>query len=318
MQNRHLFHSFPRAAVSETRDQTIDRGLSILRYMFEIGLILAPELVTWGRGDGEPTTLLQTRICFTELARSELPEHSKTFGPFALQFSPKMLRSAGAMPVIYAPQAIEGHPASGLAEFCVKAATSTKYVLEQLEQLKKIALQIESGTFEGKKVDPGATINLKNADPAGNIVHSSEIKGTDIANLMHYLGFRNIPFDHSIGMLDVYENIFYPTDNVHIDDALGYYRQREWRLAGTIIAMNDHFLSRPLTPVEQERLEAIDFGFWTHELTMKGVRCKRSGLARIYTPQTDWSLEDLVDTILVPASAEAAVRKFYDGRVEVL
>lgn len=296
----------------------MERGLAILRYMLDVGLVLAPEVVTWHHHDSEPTVVLQRRICFTELSVSELPEHAKTFGPFALQCSPTNLRAAGAMPVIYAPQEIDGHPASGLAAFCVKAATSTKYVLERIEELKKVALQLETGRYNGMPVDPEVVINLRNEFPKGNVVSDYPIKPVDLSGVMRYLGFRNIPFDHSIGMLGVYENMFYPTDNVHADDQLGYYRQREWRLVGSDIAVNGRRLTRALDTKERARLEAIDRDFWTRKLTVDGRFLSRSTLAQIYSWQANSPLSDAVEKILVPVSAEAAVRAMFAGNVQVL
>ncbi len=222
------------------------------------------------------------------------------------------------MPVIYAPQAIDGHPNSGIAEFCVKAATHTKYVLERLEELKKLALELETGHYKGIPVQPGVVVNLRNTDLEGNAVSEYPIKAEDLAGLMRYLGFRNIPFDHSIGMLGVYENMFYPTDNTHVDDQLGYYRQREWRLVGSDIAINGHRLTRELAEDERKTIETIDSEFWTREFTVSGAAVSRSALAQIYSPQTSSALGDIVEKILVPSSAEAAVRKIFDGNIQVM
>ena len=318
MTDRSLFHSFPRPRSGETPSQTVERGLAILRYMLDVGLVLAPELVTWHHHDSEPTILLQRRICFTELSLSELPEHSKTFGPFALQCSPANLRGAGAMPVIYAPQAIDGHPASGVAAFCVKAATHTKYVLERVEELKKVALELESGRYNGMPDHREAVITLRNEYPKGHVVSDCQIKAADLAGMMRYLGFRNVPFDHSIGMLGVYENMFYPTDNAYTDDQLGYYRQREWRLVGPGIAVNGHRLTRALDAQERARLETIDRDFWTRELTVNGGSFSRSTLAQIYSWQVNSPLSDIVEKIILPASAEASVRALFAGKVQVM
>lgn len=316
--HRSLFHSFPRPKSTEDPSQTVNRGLEILRYMFDVGIVLAPEAVTWQHPYGDPTILVQKRACFTELSQSELPEHAKTFGPFTLQFSSAKLRSVGAMPVIYAPQAIPGHPSSELAEFCVKAATHTKYVLERLEELKKLALNLETGYYEGKPVHPQATIRLQNVDPAGNVVGEYSIKPTDISGLMRYVGFRNIPLDHSIAMLGVYENMFYPTDNTHANDQLGYYRQREWRLISSSIAMEGVHHTRSLTPHEQTKLEAIDISFWSRSITVGTQTASRSSIAQVFTPPRNLRLSDLVEKIYVPASAEFDVRKIFNGNLEIM
>jgi hypothetical protein len=314
---RSLFHSFPRPK-GRSADEVTKLGLAILRNTFDVGLVLAPEVVTWKHQHGEPTTILQRRMCFTELAASELPEHAQAFGPFALRFSPEKLRAAGAMPVIYAPQELPGHPASVIAEFCVKAAWHTKYVLESLEGLRKIAETLGTGTYNGSPVDKDATIDLNNVTPEGTRVNEFKIKPADVAALMTHIGYRNIPFAHSIAMLGIYENMFYPTDNAYSDDMLGYYRQREWRLVLSNFEFNGQPVSRLLTADERQKLEAVDPGFWQRELTVRGQTSSRSTLAQIYLPYGDLTPRDLIDGIVVPPSAEAAVRQFYDGEIEVI
>jgi hypothetical protein len=82
---RHFFHSFPRPKRDESANDTLDRGLKILTFMKQVGLILAPEVVHWDVSvlapDAPQVHLLQCRASFTELAISELARHSKTFGP---------------------------------------------------------------------------------------------------------------------------------------------------------------------------------------------------------------------------------------------
>lgn len=83
MTERSLFHSFPRPK-DRSFAETTKLGLAILRNTLDVGLVLAPELVTWKHQHGDPTIILQRRMCFTELSTAELPEHARTFGPFAL------------------------------------------------------------------------------------------------------------------------------------------------------------------------------------------------------------------------------------------
>jgi hypothetical protein len=280
---RSLFHSFPRPKGRSAAEVT-KLGLAILRNTFNVGLVLAPEVVTWKHQYGNPTIILQRRMCFTELATSELPEHAKTFGPFALRFSLEKLRAAGAMPVIYAPQELPGHPASVIAEFCVKATWHTKYVLESLEGLRKVAETLGTGTYNGFPVDKDATIDLNNVSAEGTRVNEFKIKPSDAAALMMHIGYRNIPFADSIAMLAIYENMFYPTDNAYSDDMLGYYRQREWRLVPSNFEINGQPGSRPLTADECRKLEAVDPTFWQRELTVRGQTSSRSALAQIHLP----------------------------------
>ena len=108
-----LYHSFPRPRAGEPRRELLARGWGILRAIQRTGLILAPEVVEWTTrvsiGSPSPIQILQQRICFTELHRSELPAHAERFGPYAIEFDVTALRCAGALPVIYMPQALSEH-----------------------------------------------------------------------------------------------------------------------------------------------------------------------------------------------------------------
>ena len=110
-EERFFYHSFPRPRAEEDASSTLERGLQILAYMKEVGLVLAPEVVQWDASalstKDEKVQILQRRACFTELAQFELPEHSRTFGPISLAFGIADLRAAGALPVIYAPQGVQ-------------------------------------------------------------------------------------------------------------------------------------------------------------------------------------------------------------------
>lgn len=99
---------------------------------------------------------------------------------------------------------------------------------------------------------------------------------------------------------------------------LGYYRQREWRLVLSNIEIDGQPLFRPLTANERRTLEAIEPAFWQRELTIKGEASSRSALAQIYLPYGGLTPSDLVESIVVPPSAEAAVREFYHGAIEVV
>jgi len=105
---RYFFHTFPRPKPNEGDKVTLERAVKILRFMVDTGLVLAPEIVTWeiAMPDGgvERLQVLQQRVCFTELAVSELSKHAATFGPISLSFDIGQLRAVGLTPVIYVPQ----------------------------------------------------------------------------------------------------------------------------------------------------------------------------------------------------------------------
>jgi hypothetical protein len=322
LNDRFFFHTFSRPVQDEPVDATLDRALGILSFMKERGLILAPEIVTWELplqdGGVESLSILQRRACFTELSIAELADHARIFGPISLSFSIDRLRASGLTPVLYVPQGAGLGSLSQISTFCVKAAWHTRYVLQRLQELKVISDPITCRERFGYPLAPGATVQLKNTDPAGNVVANYTIPASHVDAVMKHIGYRNIPFDHSIGMLSVFLNIFYPTDNTHSGELLGYYRQREWRLIGGDLNFNNRPIGRGLKPDETARLLAINNRFWGRELVWEGKPQTRSTLAVIYEPAASWNFFDLVEKVYVPRSIEERARAIAGHKVHVI
>jgi hypothetical protein len=173
-----------------------------------------------------------------------------------------------------------------------------------LQELKEISDPVSALKRFGYPLNPNATLQLKNTDPSGNVVANYVVPASNVDAVMKHIGYRNIPFDHSIGMLSVFLNIFYLTDDAHSGELLGYYRQREWRLIGGELNFNNRPIGRGLTPAETTRLTAIDERFWDRELMLDGASQTRSALAVIYDPVENWNFFDLVERVFVPGSIE--------------
>jgi len=319
---RQLFHSFPRPRSGEDPADTLSRGLAILEFMKEAGLVLAPEIVEWDLSvllrKQEHVRVLQRRACFTELSLEELPNHASVFGPISLSFDIDKLRASGATPVIYIPQGQGESILSHLGAFCVYCTNATHYVLRQLQQLKELSDPKIVEARENKPVDPNYTLNLINTGPDASVVAEYIVPAQHARNLLAYVGFNNIPFDHSAAVLRVFLSMFYPTDNLHAADTLGYYRQREWRVISTDIAFNNHPATRALTRTEQERLLSIDREFWSRELTHENALLPRHAFAQIYSPLPAWSVFDLVDAIIAPENYHEKVRSIVGSAIKIL
>jgi len=314
-----FFHCFPRPKADESEDATFERGLKILAFMKEVGIVLAPEIVEWDvslvSGCAEQHRVLQRRACFTELGVSELGAHSTAFGPIALSFSTSGLRGVGAMPVIYVPQGMEAGVLSQISTFCMRGVHHTQAVLRQLETLKEASDPTLLATRYGATISPNLILTLQNTGQTGEVITEYGVSATDVRHVLQHVGFNNIPFDHSIGILNVFQNMFYPTDNLHAGEALGYYRQREWRLIAGGINFGGRPMGRELSAVEMARLHEIDTRFWTQELIVEGARCQRSALALVYDPLPSWCFFDLVQTIFVPKHRVAQVRAIVGNAV---
>jgi hypothetical protein len=319
--DRFFFHTFPRPKQGEPAEATLSRAVSILRFMKDAGLVLAPEIVTWeiGTPDGgkERLEVLQQRACFTELALNEIDRHAATFGPITLSFNIDQLREAGATPVIYVPQGYGYGSPSQIGVFCAKAAWHTKYVLERLQELRLMSDPELAVAQFGRPLAENATFTLTNTDPAGKVVASYIVPAGNINAVMKYIGHRNIPFDHSIGMLSIFLNMFYPTDNRFSGELLGYYRQREWRLIGGGLNLNGRPIARNLTAAEVQELMKIDPQFWSRQLTIDGKPRTRAELACLYQPLVDWSFFDLVQSVFVPHSHQGPFQAIAGEKVKL-
>ena len=194
LKKRRLFHSFPRPRHGEPPANTLDRGLVILNFMKEAGLVLAPEIVEWDLSillqKQDPVRVLQRRACFTELSLEELPNHASVFGPISLSFDIDKLRASGATPIIYIPQGQAGSILSHLGAFCVYCTTATQYVLRQLHELKELSDPKIVELRTGKPVDLNYTLNLRNTGPDGSVVVESIVPAEHVRNVLALRGLQ--------------------------------------------------------------------------------------------------------------------------------
>lgn len=322
MHDRFFFHSFPRPKHGEAQDAVQQKGLKILNFMRNTGLVLAPEIIDWDisgivSGD-EKLKLLQQRLCFTEISTEELPERSKHFGPFAISFETGVLRTIGATPVIYIPQGVKDQILSQIGTFAVRGAYHTRHVLQQLQGLKENCDRDELSKKHSLPIAENCTINLINTGSKGEVVHSYTIPIDNVQAMLKHLGFNNIPFDHSVGILNLFLNMFYPTDNNHADQELGYYRQREWRLVAGDIKINGRSLGRKLLPSEKDKLLDIDRGFWSREIEIEKTRHQRVDLALVYDPLPDWDLITHIRALHVPKACKDQAKDIVGNSVSII
>ena len=241
-----------------------------------LGLVLAPEVVQWHTPlfGGPPIThVRQKRICFTELEMAELPTHSTTFGPFSYEFEIDRLRRMGALPVVYMAQTPqEDHHLGVVGSFVVSHMKAIDHVLGTLRTFEQILLD--------KAVSEGCFVTLKNVDDQQGTVDEYKIPCTALTDLVRFLRFRNPTFSALTGATSIVQSLFYPTDNEHDGDVLGYYRQREWRITGGY-SVNDQLRGRLLEDHEKQELIRTNPRFWEGEIAYKdGVPSSADKTAR--------------------------------------
>jgi hypothetical protein len=229
MNPRYFYHSFPRR-----KGASLQHGLSVLDSILRSGLLLTPEVVRWRR-PGAPITeapvvdALQIRICFTELSPDELSDHSKTFGPFALEFTIQDLRELGGIPVFYVPynsESVQGF--NSIGQLLVMRISEIQQFLARARTIKQ--------------ANDGEWANAGYKEAVGRLSH----------------GLPSLEeLDFTITAL---QGLFYPTENLSYTDELAYYRQREWRILENF-AINGQWPFRTLTENEITTLKAMDSFF---------------------------------------------------------
>ena len=263
---RFFYHSFPRPRQGETHSETASRGWAILRSMKKLGLILAPEVVEWhtpvSLGTPSPIQVVQRRICFTELSQQELSQHSARFGPFALEFKITALRRIGALPVIYMPQALSEHDHLALlGPFVVGHLDQIRGTLERLNRLDQFNDPAYLRSLGANVMAENCLVTLRNGDESRGIVQEFQVPWKAIRDLLRFIGFETAPFNAMTGVTSIAQALFYPTDDDHYDQELGYYRQREWRITADYY-VNGSPRGRSLQDEEKKLLLELDEYFW--------------------------------------------------------
>ena len=302
---RFFYHSFPRPRRSETRGETARRGWEILQSMTKLGLVLAPEVVEWhapvSLGTPSPIQILQQRICFTELSPQVLGGHSTRFGPFALEFDTTSLRRIGALPVIYMPQALSAQDHLALlGTFVVGHLAQIRSSLEklnELDQLDNLAYwQVQNP--EANSIADDAPVTLRNGDESRGVVQEFEVPLKTIRGVLNYLGFETAPFNAMVGAISIAQAMFYPTDDDHQNQELGYYRQREWRITAGY-SVNGSPRGRSLQDEEKELLLGLDESFWGREIHSSRQSRRVDEALSLVQPTPD-ELISMVRRLIVP------------------
>lgn len=246
---RYFYHSFPRRSDGENE---IDKGLQILKSIVDSGLLLTPEFTYWqepvsGGGLSKPVKNIQKRACFTELAPSELKEHSAVFGRFALEFDIQILRQLGAMPVFYFPRASTeevGMESVGASLLC-----RTGEIQKLLNRFEKLAAHTKETPYKSQILD------VRN-NKTGEQQHTRTTIG-GAQDLLMFLTNEIQPAWILAESLRALAGLFYPAEDLSYTNIMGYYRQREWRLVAGILNFGPN-KTRKLSEEEIDCLLELD------------------------------------------------------------
>ena len=284
-----------------------------------LGLLLAPEIVQWDTplfGGPPNTPVLQKRICFTELEMAELPMHTKTFGPFSYEFDIDTLRRLGALPVIYMPQTpSEDYHLGVIGSFVVSHMKVIDHVLGILRDVEQCLLD--------KELSEDCVVTLNNVDDHGRTMYEYKIPCQALIDLVKFLGFRNPSFSALTGVTSIVESLFYPTDNEHVGERLGFYRQREWRISGGY-SVNGLPRGRFLQDDEKQSVIHTNPIFWEEKITHKDRKktsidktVRRIDDAEVLCIPAPNELFRMMKRLIVPREMELSAQRLLGDVVEV-
>ena len=286
--------------------------------MKKLGFIVAPEVVEWhtpvNLGTPSPIQILQRRICFTELSPPELTEHTTRFGPFALEFETTALRRVGALPVIYMPQALsEQDHLALLGPFVAGHLGQIRSTLELLNQISQFDDPENIQSLGAKFIADDCMVTLTNGDESRGTVREFQVPWKAIRDLLSFIGFERAPFNAMTGATSIAQALFYPTDDDHHDQKLGYYRQREWRITADYY-VNGVPRGRSLQDEEKALLLELDESFWAgNTLPSKTIPRVDEALALVQPAPAE--LLEKVARIIVPDDFADQARHSFGDRV---
>jgi hypothetical protein len=295
---RFFYHSFPRRG--RDSDREIEKGCKILSLICDAGLVLAPEVVKWSypHADGSPPREQQTiqrRICFTELAPDELSEHANEFGHFALEFDVNTLKRLGAMPVFYIPQA------TGEDTVGVTSLGSTLVV----QSIDAMILAMRLAGIK-KKLDESPLLDRLDCELGFQKLKTFSLDAQETRKALEAFTYALTPPDMLEQALTGLLSCFYPADNLRDNQALAYYRQREWRIAWNFAIRGEEVMRRPSEELI-ERLLEIDAEFFGRDFPIATGTTRLANEAYVLPGIGGKRIIQMVNRVVVPrASLQAA------------
>lgn len=304
MEQRFFYHSFPRWA--STPQEAVTKGLRVLNSIVNSGLLLTPEKIEWSEflQDGtrsKPIQVFQKRISFTELSPRELPEHARTFGPYALEFTVENLRLLGGIPVFYLPQpGPQERALEGVAAAIVARLADIQTVLARLADLAGLV------TTTADKAELIQVI--RNGIPIG--VTRCSIQAAE--DLLQILRFEVQPPQDLLNTIRALSGFFYPTEDLTYTGVLAYYRQREWRIVANMSRRGVE-VTRDLSFNEMERLCELDPEFYGRRLTFPTGEHRRVDQCKYLSDIENRPLWMWVRRVIAPDEAVAEVQALLES-----
>lgn len=309
MSHRYFYHCFPRRAGP---DRT-ERALSILASVVERGLLLTHERIEMQElladgSLGKRSLILQKRLCFTELAPNELPQHCAQFGPFAIEWDIPTLIQMGAVPVFYVPLRGTAGTNDGIATSMLARLGEVQVLLSRLESLSRLVVQASN---------PQDTLNITRNEA---FVASTTCTVSCARDLLEYLQAEIQPIPALTAAVRHMFGYFYPTENLSYTGPLAYYRQREWRLLANATNCGVP-VTEPVSEKDVEALTRIDPDFFSRELDFPSGRRMLASECHLYRSFRGRHALEAASRLIVPQDAADSVRRMLadaDMSIEVV
>lgn len=288
-----FYHSFPRR--SSGQNDEIDKGLTVLESILEMGFLLTPEVTTWNcLSPDEPNSKASsTRMCFTLLEERELTEHSKVFGPFALELKPESLIVLGGLPAIYLPDRTQSDDGvSGLGAAYINKLAELDLLL------RKLAL-LEHSVAEERNLGRDLTLKDFGIQSDETINCTVESAAALLKTVTKRIGIPDL-FDLCQAQKSFSELVYKTGDVKRLNvGEIGYYQQREWKICGQITCSGEP-LTRELSEDEQQRLTLIDPTFFKNTIEFAGAQSTRVQRCKLYSKIEDRKAVSFINRIFVP------------------
>jgi len=301
---RFFYHSFPRRSRFTPRE--IEEGCTVLGIIRDHGLALVPQMMQWEypHADGSPnrtSEVMQQRVCFTELQPSELGGHATKFGRFAIEFRVPVLKALGAIPVFYIPRAVgEVQGAEWAANVMVMQLQDAYWLcLRVAEIAKRLAVTPSE--------DPVLRLTLGFQQTG---FKDFDLERTSTANVIGALTHSLTPPDMLVPAFEAAMRYFVPADDLRQHEELGYYREREWRIAANVTMDGQALLHAPSQDLI-DRLKALDPGFFAQKFHASQGERARADLVSTLPGLNGRSIVQLARRIIVPKVALERAREIF-------
>jgi len=290
---QYIYHSFPRRR-QRSRKSNCQKAEEILAGILEHGLLLTPELITWVEQKPYPTqprnfSYIQHRVCFTELPRSALKRHSRSFGEYAIEFTIPSARRLGAIPIFYIPTA---SPPDGFSALGATMMHRMKEIIDLLLNLHEVQSL--------KRPKLGEMLS-KNGEPL-------QCRIADARAFVQSLFADRVSPTGLLSFLDAFLSHFYPTENLRYNEPLGYYQQREWRICGRLNKDGVSVVTEA-TALLRAKLMALDGEFFGKRIQYEGRFDTIAEMSFTYKELDSRHVLSHANAVICPSDRTKAVRK---------